>query len=398
LTLRLRTLAVFTASLAALVLVLYLVVSSVLHREIHQQGAADLRYLLLAILVVGFAIAVVGVLLLDRVLRRLTRLSAEVVAVGSSGDSARRVPVSGEDELGRLAAAINGMLEALQQSQGSLREQDEEHRKDLELKVRERTADLLHLNMALEATVVEMERAKDEAERANRTKSEFLSRMSHELRTPLHAILGFGQLLQGAGLPPQDRQNVEDIVKAGRHLLQLVDEVLDLARLEAGRAPSEVEPVEAGEVLAEALDLVRPAAERAAAKLAVPEPTSIPVHVLADRRRLKQVLINLLSNAVKYGGRGGTVSVECGEPVAGVVRFSVRDTGPGISREQQARLFVPFERLGAERGEIDGIGLGLALSRRFAETMGGSIGVDSEPGKGSTFWVELPRVDEPKPV
>ena len=375
-----------------------LVVRAVLPREIHQQGSSDLRYLLFAILVVGFATAVVGVLILDRVLRRLTRLSSQVIAVGSSGDSARRVPVSGGDELGRLAAAINGMLEALERSQRSLREQDEEHRKDLELKVRERTADLLHLNMALEATVVEMERAKDEAERANRTKSDFLSRMSHELRTPLNAILGFWQLLQGAGLRLEDRQNVDDIVKAGRHLLQLVDEVLDLARLEVGREWRPVEPVGAGEVLAEALDLVRPAAERAAAKLAVPEPTAFSVYVLADRRRLKQVLINLLSNAVKYGGRGGTVTVACAESVAGMVRLSVRDTGPGIPTEQQGRLFVPFERLGAERGEIDGIGLGLALSKRFMETMGGSIGLDSEPGRGSTFWIELPRTDEPKPA
>ncbi|MBI5490050.1 MAG: HAMP domain-containing protein [Deltaproteobacteria bacterium] len=374
-----------------------LVVRALLPREIHEQGRADLRYLLFAIIGVGVAITLIGVLLLDTVLRRLTKVSRQVVEVGSSADSSRRLPPGGKDELGRLAAAINGMLEALQQSQARLREQDEAHRRDLELKVRERTADLAQLNVALEATVAEMQRARGEAERANRAKSEFLSRMSHELRTPLNAILGFGQLLQGAGLSLEQHRNADDIVKAGRHLLQLVDEVLDLARIESGRSPTSLEPVRAGDVLAQALELVRPTAERHEAKVEVPEPASFSRCVLADRRRLLQVLINLLSNALKYGGRGGTVTAECREATAGCLRLSVRDSGPGIPPALQERLFVPFERLGAEKGEIDGIGLGLSLSKRFVEAMGGTIGLDSPPGQGSTFWVELPEADDPEP-
>ncbi len=231
--------------------------------------------------------------------------------------------------------------------------------------------------------------ARDEADRANRAKSEFLSRMSHELRTPMNAILGFGQLLE---ITPQfgmvQREWVREINRGGQHLLDLINDVLDLARVESGKFSVSPEPVALRPLVDECLMLVRQQAqERSVALLDVP--LACDLHVRADRTRLKQVLLNLLSNAVKYNGDGGQAGVDCAVHGA-AVRIGVRDTGAGLTPEQQARLFVPFERLDADQTHVEGTGIGLALSKRLMELMGGSIGVHSSPGMGSTFWVELP--------
>ncbi len=240
-----------------------------------------------------------------------------------------------------------------------------------------------------------LKRAKEDAERANRAKSDFLSRMSHELRTPLNAILGFAQLLEMDALDPDQRESVEQILKAGRHLLALVDEVLDIARIEAGRMTLSLEPIEVSEVAAEAWELVRHRAERSGVKLVNGGPSTCKAMVTADRQRLKQVLLNLLSNAVKYNSDEGTIEVTCGSGVTGSnrLRIAVRDTGHGIPAEALGRLFTPFERLGAERTAIEGTGIGLAVSRGLVEAMDGEIGAESTEGAGSTFWFELP-VDE----
>ena len=375
-----------------------LVLEVVQPRDVFRQGRAALRYLLAATIAVGGAIMILGLLLLDRVLRRVTKLSRSVAELGSKGDPATRLPVDRRgDELGKLSEALNGMLESLERAQDALRLQDEQHRAELQRKVEARTIELIRLNRALEKTVDELERAKERTERASRAKSEFLSRLSHELRTPLTAVLGFGQLLQDSELTTEQRSNVEDVVKAGRHLRELVDEVLDLTGVESGRMSIRLAPVGVGEVISEALDLVHAEADRNGVALHVPEPTSFSRFVAADRRRLRQVLINLLSNAIKYGGPGCRVAVTCDPGTDGAVRMSVRDSGPGLSAEQQQTLFVPFERLGAEKGEIEGLGLGLALSKRLVQAMGGTIGVESDTGHGSTFWVELPAAEDPSP-
>ena len=236
-----------------------------------------------------------------------------------------------------------------------------------------------------------MREAKDEAERANAAKSEFLSRMSHELRTPLNAILGFGQLLEMDGLGPDHAESVSHILKAGRHLTSLINEVLDLARIEARRLALSIEPVPANEVIAETLDLIRPLAAARSLMLSAEEAHGEAEHVLADRQRLKQVLLNLVSNAVKYNHEGGTVRVACEMATGDRVRISVSDTGAGIPPEQVERLFMPFERLGADRTATEGTGLGLALSKGLAEAMGGEIGVLSTVGRGSIFWVDLSK-------
>ncbi len=233
--------------------------------------------------------------------------------------------------------------------------------------------------------------AKDEAERANRAKSDFLSRMSHELRTPLNAVLGFGQLLElEAGA--NEKRYSREIVRAGRHLLDLINEVLDLARIEAGALAVNPERVALEPLLLECLALVRPQADARGTWL--PEALgSCAVEVMADRIRLKQVMLNLLSNAIKFGKERGVVEVSCecdAEPLRPWVRIRVTDSGEGLSVEQRARLFVPFERLGADARGIEGTGIGLALSKRLAEMMDGAIGVDSAPGAGCTFWVRLP--------
>jgi PAS domain S-box-containing protein len=237
--------------------------------------------------------------------------------------------------------------------------------------------------------------ARNDAERANRAKSDFLSRMSHDLRTPLNAILGFAQLLQLEDLGEGSRESVEQIRRGGRHLLALINEVLDIAQIEAGRLSLSVEPVDALDSVQLAAELVRPLAVQRGITLHVQAPPRPGLVILADRQRLAQILLNLLSNAVKYNRPDGRVAVGLEPSGPDRLRITVQDTGGGIPPAKLALLFEPFERLGAEQTAIEGTGLGLALSRGLAEAMGGTLGVISEVDRGSTFWVELPLTDAP---
>ncbi len=240
-----------------------------------------------------------------------------------------------------------------------------------------------------------LEQARNEADRANKAKSEFLSRMSHELRTPLNAILGFGQLLERQNPTPIQRNRIGHVINAGRHLLGLINEVLDISRIEVGRMQLSLEPVCLAETIGETLDLMRPLAQERNIKLTADIDLDDSVHVRADRQRLKQVLLNLLTNGVKYTPISGSVTVSCAGNGTEKLRIRVADTGPGIAKEKLARLFTPFDRLGAEQSEVEGTGLGLALSQRLMHAMGGSIGVEDSQGKGSIFWIELPRIKSP---
>jgi PAS domain S-box-containing protein len=241
-----------------------------------------------------------------------------------------------------------------------------------------------------------LRRETDQADRANRAKTEFLSRMSHELRTPLTAILGFGQLLQMGRLTPvQQIESVDNILKAGRHLLQLINESVDIAGIEQGRMAFSLEPVRIGDVVKDALDLIGPAAEQRGIEIRV-SCDHTDRYLKADRQRLVQVFLNLLSNAVKYNREHGTVTLSCRESKGkGALTVLVTDTGPGIAPELRDRMFKPFERLGAEKSGVEGTGLGLALSLQLVQAMGGTMAVETEMGEGSTFSVTLPIVRGP---
>jgi signal transduction histidine kinase len=234
-----------------------------------------------------------------------------------------------------------------------------------------------------------IEQAKREADRANRAKSDFLSKMSHELRTPLNAILGFGQLLQLDDLTPEQSESVDHMLRGGRHLLELINEVLDISRIESGNLSLSPEPVDLAEVVRDTVDLIRPLAAERGITIQAPAPDDPTLAVQADRQRLKQVLLNLASNAVKYNRHAGTIRVAYQRTSGGRVRIAVQDTGPGLSADKLARLFSPFDRLGAEETEVEGTGMGLALSKGLVEAMGGDLTADSVEGRGTTFTVEL---------
>ncbi len=280
-------------------------------------------------------------------------------------------------------------------AQARLYERVKRHAEELEERVGERTLALNGANEQLQQEIAERRRAQEEADHANRAKSDFLSRMSHELRTPLNAVLGFAQVLDLDPLTGDQRESVTAILKAGQHLLGLINEVLDISRIEAGRLSLSSEPLMVSEILDEALALVHPMAT--SRNVALRDASGTAGHyVLADRQRVTQVLLNLLSNAVKFNRRGGAVTVACTPAGGRRLRIAVTDTGPGIPADRMARLFTPFDRLGAEQTGVEGTGLGLALSKALMEAMNGAIGATSTVGQGSTFWVELPQTESPE--
>jgi signal transduction histidine kinase/ActR/RegA family two-component response regulator len=252
-------------------------------------------------------------------------------------------------------------------------------------------------NSARKHAESELKQAMAAADKANRAKTDFLSSMSHELRTPLNAILGFAQLMESDTSPqtPSQKRNLNQILKAGWYLLELINEVLDLALIESGKVTLSGEPVSLPEVMLECRAMVEPQALKRGINMHFPR-FDTAYFVKADRTRIKQVLINLLFNAIKYNRPGGTVVVEYALQLPSTIRISVRDTGPGLAAEQVAQLFQPFNRLGRETGVEEGTGIGLVVTKRLVELMGGTIGVDSVLAEGSTFWIEMNLTSAPR--
>ena len=249
----------------------------------------------------------------------------------------------------------------------------------------------------LQENNVELESAKAAAEKANLAKSEFLSSMSHELRTPLNGVLGFAQLMESATPPPSPSQQraIQQILKGGWYLLRLINEILDLAMIESGKITVSAEPMCMAEMLNDCGVLVGPQAAQRSVTLVLPD-FDQPCYIHADLTRVKQVVINLLSNAIKYNRPSGSVTVRCGLHAEHRVRMYVRDTGMGLTDAQIAQLFQPFNRLGQENGTEEGTGIGLVVTKQLVELMGGEIGVTSELGVGSEFWVEFPASQRPE--
>ncbi len=250
---------------------------------------------------------------------------------------------------------------------------------------------------ALQETNFQLESAKFAAEKANLAKSDFLSSMSHELRSPLNAILGFAQLLESTAPLPSlsQKESITQILQAGWHLLKLINEVLDLAVVESGKVSLSTEPVSLAEVISECQAMMEPQAQQRGISMTFP-PLDPGCFVQADRTRVKQVLINLLSNAIKYNREHGAVEVQCAATNPERIRISVKDNGAGLCVEKLAQLFQSFNRLGQEARSEEGTGIGLVVSKRLVELMGGIIGVESTVGVGSVFWIELLLTTAPK--
>jgi signal transduction histidine kinase/ActR/RegA family two-component response regulator len=348
-----------------------------------------LNYAGIALLVL--AVAMLVALAVSSWLQRL--VTGPILAIGAVArevvqqqNYSRRADKTSDDEVGGLVDAFNNMLAEIERRTRAVEESSREKERlneQLEQRVLERTAQLESSNRELAV-------ATDVAERANRAKSEFLSRMSHELRTPLNAIIGFGQLLSTetmAATEVQKRTFTDHIVKAGKHLLALINDILNLAQIEAGKLELSLEPVLLADVLADCKAMTEPLGKKRNIRVLFPE--QIELAVLADRTRLKQVLLNLLSNAIKYNRDGGAVVVDCMRPAPERIRISVQDTGLGLEAEQVKALFQPFNRLGQEVGSEEGTGIGLVVTKHLVELMGGEIGVSSTPGTGSLFWIEL---------
>ena len=380
----------------------------------YELAGRTVDYLAIALGVTVLAL-LVALLLLRRLDHVITQPILDIADVAreviETGDYSRRARKLSADEVAQLVDSFNKMLaeielrtQALERSNGELAREAEQRaqaqqevmrlNQELEVRVHERT-------VQLEMTNGELAMAMEEARSANYAKSAFLSSMSHELRTPLNAILGFAQILSSDRLPStlaQKKEFAGHILKSGRHLLTLINEILDLAKVESGTVSLSLEPVALDAILQECRDMIAPLASQRGIGMTFPD--ACPLNVLADRTRLKQILLNLLSNALKYNREHGAVSIDCAPQPGGRARISVRDTGVGLDAEQVALLFQPFNRLGQEGGTEEGSGIGLVVTKRLVELMDGHIGVSSEAGVGSTFWIELrlaDRLPDPAP-
>ncbi len=243
------------------------------------------------------------------------------------------------------------------------------------------------LENAVKIRTIELEKEKSNAINANNAKSEFLSRMSHELRTPMNAVLGFSQLMKLNAKTEKERENCNEIINAGNHLLELINEVLDLSKIELGELDISLNPVAIDNIIVDTLKLLTPMSVDKGVHISKYIATGL--YVYADKTRLRQVLFNLMSNAIKYNSDNGNVKVDVTSKESGVIRISITDTGYGLNKSQLSNLFNPFQRLGAEHSGIDGVGIGLTISKKLIEAMNGKIAVKSTPKKGSTFWFEL---------
>ena len=378
-------------------------VGTVVLRAENRLLARTLDYLAIAAGVTLLAMAIAYLLMwrlgrgITEPITAISEIAREVVA---TRDYSRRAPRIGDDEAAELADSFNAMLTEIE---GRTRELEDSHSTTLrEAQQRTRAQqEVMRLNEQLEQRVdertlqlalanAELANANEEAKSANQAKSAFLSSMSHELRTPLNAILGFAQILTSDTLPStleQKKEFANHILKSGRHLLTLINEILDLAKVESGTITLSMEPVALADILLEVRTMIEPIA--ATRKVRALFPAVDGAVVMADRTRLKQVLLNLLSNAVKYNREEGAVVVSCEQSGPERLRLSVQDTGHGLNPEQLANLFQPFNRLGQEAGAQEGTGIGLVVTKRLVELMGGEIGVTSSPGVGSVFSIEL---------
>ncbi|MBD8625531.1 MAG: ATP-binding protein [Massilia sp.] len=378
-------------------------VGTVVMRAENRMLARFIDYLAIAVGVTLIAMAIAYLLMrrFGRVLTSpiiaITEVARDVVA---TRDYSRRAPRIGDDEAAELADSFNAMLTEIE---GRTRELEDSHNATLRTATERSHAqqEVMRLNEQLEQRVdertlqlalanAELANANEEARSANQAKSAFLSSMSHELRTPLNAILGFAQILTSDTLPStleQKKEFANHILKSGRHLLTLINEILDLAKVESGTITLSMEPVALADILLECRTMIEPIA--ATRKVRVLFPDVDGAVVMADRTRLKQVMLNLLSNAVKYNRDEGAVVLTCDQTTPTRMRLSIQDTGNGLNPEQVASLFQPFNRLGQESGTQEGTGIGLVVTKRLVELMGGEIGVTSSPGVGSVFWIEL---------
>jgi signal transduction histidine kinase/ActR/RegA family two-component response regulator len=355
-----------------------------------------------AVWLVAMAIALLMVVRMEAMVSRPISAVAETARdVVAQRDYSRRVEASSSDEVGMMVGAFNDMLGEMERRTRELESSNLAITREVEQRERAQR-EVMRLNVDLEQRVAErtsaLELAMAVAEDANQAKSSFLSSMSHELRTPLNAILGFTQLLANDAQPNNVERKKEFtgyILKAGKHLLTLINEVLDLAKVESGAVTLSLEAVALDEVVEECRAMIEPLGDQRGLRMTFPAAPDMTV--LADRTRLKQILLNLLSNAIKYNRAGGVVVLDCALDAAGRVRIDVRDSGPGLSAAQMEELFQPFNRLGQEAGAEEGTGIGLVVTKRLVELMHGDIGVTSTVGIGSVFWIELDSVAPPMP-
>ena len=335
--------------------------------ELHDFQSLHSQLLVIFFMVIILFSISIAYLVLRSIARPIVMLKKEAKLI-SQGDFEHPVIIRGRDEISDLAHSLDEMRKNLKESTIS--------KHLLETYVDERTAALIE--------------ARKQAETANLAKSDFLSSMSHELRTPLNAILGFSQLLEMDEEDDTKKKNIREIIDGGNHLLELINEVLDLEKIESGHVDLSIKEHSLNKILNNSLLMIKPLAEKQAIQID-DKVSSLPdININVDEMRFKQVLLNLLSNAIKYNSEKGKVTIDCSSNDNNMLCLSISDTGKGFTIKQLSHLFEPFERFGAENSHIEGTGLGLVIAKDLIELMGGTITVESETGKGSRFMIYVP--------